>query len=393
MKETVLNTTLDPTASFYVLLQQHESKVHEMTTRALRDVSYVTSANMTSDMFNHSNYIDASHNSSNMTYLPVPVFNEVSLIKAVVYGAMFVISFVGNTATLMQMYRLRRRKSTINTLIINLAIADLLVTAFCIAGEAAWAVTVQWVAGNVTCKFVKYMQVFALYLSTYITVAIGLDRCVAIIDPMRWQGAAQRVRIMMIFAWVCSSVFAIPQAVVFHVKRGPFKEEFYQCVTYGSYKEEWQRQLYSIASLLFMFVIPLVIIGTAYGLIFTTISQSIVSSCSGETGSRGPVRSNLLRRAKRKSLRLSVVIVLAFILCWSPYYIIFICITFLGWKEIEPRTHLWFSVIGLSNYMLNPMIYGAFQLCKVHKHRSSRRDEWPGSSLKVMGGRSGPRTT
>ncbi|KAL8562695.1 hypothetical protein ACOMHN_011266 [Nucella lapillus] len=78
--------------------------------------------------------------------------------KAVVFGVMFVISLVGNTATLMQMYRLRRRKSTINTLIVNLAIADLLVTFFCIAGEAVWAATVQWVAGNLACKFVKYMQ-------------------------------------------------------------------------------------------------------------------------------------------------------------------------------------------------------------------------------------------
>ena len=60
---------------------------------------------------------------------------------------------------------------------------------------------------------------------------------------------------------------------MFHVLRGPFQEEFYQCVTFGSYKEDWQRQLYSVASLLLMFVLPLVIIGTAYGLIFTTISR------------------------------------------------------------------------------------------------------------------------
>ena len=60
---------------------------------------------------------------------------------------------------------------------------------------------------------------------------------------------------------------------MFHVLRGPFEEEFYQCVTFGSYKEDWQRQLYSVASLLLMFVIPLVIIGTAYALIFTTISR------------------------------------------------------------------------------------------------------------------------
>ena len=84
---------------------------------------------------------------------------------------------------------------------------------------------------------------------------------------------------------------------------------------------------------------------------------------------RGPVRSNLLRKAKKKSLRMSIVIVLAFIICWTPYYVIFISVTFFKWEEIEPKTMLWFFFIGMTNTMLNPMIYGAFQLCKVHRPR------------------------
>lgn len=63
------------------------------------------------------------------------------------------------------------------------------------------------------------------------------------------------------------------QAIIFNVKKGPFVEDFYQCVTFGSYAGEWQSQLYTVASLLLMFVIPLVTIGTAYGLIFCTISR------------------------------------------------------------------------------------------------------------------------
>ncbi|KAL8615056.1 hypothetical protein ACOMHN_013590 [Nucella lapillus] len=55
------------------------------------------------------------------------------------------------------------------------------------------------------------LKVFALYLSTYITIAISLDRCIAILDPMRRQGATRRVRIMMMLAWGCSALFSIPQ--------------------------------------------------------------------------------------------------------------------------------------------------------------------------------------
>lgn len=63
------------------------------------------------------------------------------------------------------------------------------------------------------------------------------------------------------------------QAVIFHVKRGPFKQEFYQCVTHGSYTHHWQEQLYSALSLLFMFIIPLTIMVVSYGLIFCTIAR------------------------------------------------------------------------------------------------------------------------
>ncbi|RUS73001.1 hypothetical protein EGW08_019233 [Elysia chlorotica] len=151
-------------------------------------------------------------NTSDMEYDLPPTFTAVMLTRCIIFVIMFVISFIGNVATLVQMRRLRRRKSTINTLIVNLALADLLVTFFCIAGDTAWVITVQWLAGNVMCKFVKYMQVFALYLSTYITVVISLDRCVAILDPMRRNGAAQRVKIMVCFAWIFSALFSIPQS-------------------------------------------------------------------------------------------------------------------------------------------------------------------------------------
>ncbi|KAH9510183.1 hypothetical protein Btru_043687 [Bulinus truncatus] len=63
------------------------------------------------------------------------------------------------------------------------------------------------------------------------------------------------------------------EIIVFSSLRGPFNESFYQCVTFGAYDSPWQSQMYAIASLMLMFVLPLAVIGTAYGLIFTTISR------------------------------------------------------------------------------------------------------------------------
>jgi len=72
---------------------------------------------------------------------------------------MFAVAFTGNVATLTRMYRMRRRRSTINLLISHLATADLVVTFFCNVTDAVWTATVQWLAGNAVCKLIKFLQV------------------------------------------------------------------------------------------------------------------------------------------------------------------------------------------------------------------------------------------
>ncbi|XP_060560079.1 gonadotropin-releasing hormone receptor-like isoform X2 [Ruditapes philippinarum] len=312
-----------------------------------------------------------------------PVFDELNLISVLVKGTMFIVSLFGNLSTIVQMYRMRRRKSTINTLIINLATADLLVTFFCMGSDAIWQSTVQWYAGDFMCKAVKFAQVFAFNLSTYVTVVISLDRCFAIMDPISRNKAPRRVKFMIIVTWCLCALFSIPQILIFKVVKGPFRTNFVQCVDIGYLEVEWSKRVYSIVSLLFSFVIPLLIMGIAYGLISGTITRKSKDFREPEESSitsehcqfRGQVRSHLFRKAKRKALRMSIVIVAAFIICWSPYYVVFMYTTFLELPEFSRKTMLALSFIGLSNSLLNPMIYGAFHLCKVHSPRSVRPNQ------------------
>ena len=44
-------------------------------------------------------------------------------------------------------------------------------------------------------------------------------------------------------------------------------------------------------------------------------------------------RRRIIHRAKMKSMRISVVIVMAFIICWTPYYIMMIIFMFLNPDE------------------------------------------------------------
>ncbi|XP_050563772.1 gonadotropin-releasing hormone receptor [Spodoptera frugiperda] len=318
-----------------------------------------------------------------------PVLTKSTLIRASVLSAMAILSFFGNLATIISIQRGKRGRgrarpswTAIYSLIFQLSIADLLVTVFCIAGEAAWSFTVQWYAGNIACKLFKFLQMFALYLSTFILVLIGVDRWLAVKYPMRSMATATRSGRLVIIAWVLSLVLSVPQAVVFRVAQGPFIEEFHQCVTHGFYTERWQEQAYTTLSLIFMFILPLVILVSTYVSTVRTIAKSekvFKPEVRRQEKYFTPDmnRRRLIDRAKMKSLRMSVVIVAAFLIWWTPYYVMMIIFTFLNPDKDQSEELLsGIFFFGMSNSLVNPVIYGAFHLWpkKNRSHRHSDRE-------------------
>ena len=80
--------------------------------------------------------------------------------------------------------------------------------------------------------------------------------------------------------------------------------------------------------------------------------------------SRGPMRGQLFRKAEVKSLRMTALIVAAFIVCWTPYYVVFIIFTFFDSSQLDQKHYIWIFFFGMANSMVNPLIYGAFHVCK-----------------------------
>ncbi|XP_011634909.1 gonadotropin-releasing hormone receptor isoform X1 [Pogonomyrmex barbatus] len=308
------------------------------------------------------------YNSNNATCLKhAPTLTQAVFLKVIVLAVISVLSLIGNLATIYSIIKNRRKNhgSTIYTLILHLSVADLLVSIFCLAGDAIWSYNVAWLWGNVACKIFKFLQVFSLYLSTFVLVLIGVDRFVAVRYPMKGLNSSQKCSRFVLLTWVLSFVLAIPQIVVFHVVQGPFVEVFMQCVTFGTYTEPWQEQLYAGLSVVFMFLLPLAILVTTYVSTVTTISRSQKEFKAGAkkvyARNSDLNRRRLMHRAKMKSLRLSVVIVTVFLIWWTPYYIMMIILLFINPNLSEDLKNGIFF-FGMSNSLVNPLIYGAFHL-------------------------------
>ncbi|XP_062530526.1 neuropeptide receptor A21 isoform X1 [Bombyx mori] len=332
------------------------------------------------------------YNDTQLTCLEhAPVLTKTTVIRASVLSAMAFLSFIGNVATIISIRRSKRCRgrarpswTAIYSLIFQLSIADLLVTIFCIAGEAAWSFAVQWYAGNIGCKLFKFLQMLALYLSTFVLVLIGVDRWLAVKYPMKSMATATRSGRLVIIAWVLSVILSIPQAVVFRVAKGPFFEEFHQCVTHGFYTERWQEQAYTTLSLVFMFILPLIILVSTYVSTVRTIAQSekvFKPEVRRQEKYFTPDmnRRRLIDRAKMKSLRMSVVIVAAFLIWWTPYYVMMIIFTFLNPDKNQSEELLnGIFFFGMSNSLVNPIIYGAFHLWPRKKRSYQHSDRESG---------------
>lgn len=146
------------------------------------------------------------------TLLHAPSLDQKTLIKAIVLFIIAIFAYVGNIATLTSILRMgRQTTSTVYMLLVQLAIADLLVTTFCITTDAIWMLTVQWYGGNFFCKVVKFMQMFSLYFSTFVLVLIGFDRLFAVRFPMGRLRAKKDIRKGIVCIWTLSAVFSSPQ--------------------------------------------------------------------------------------------------------------------------------------------------------------------------------------
>lgn len=138
-------------------------------------------------------------------------FSSDNLMSVIAYSCLFVIAAVGNLTVFITLFRTRRRKSRVNCFIMHLSIADLIVTFIMLPLETAWHITVSWQAGEIACRVLMFCRAFGFYLSSFVLVAISLDRYFSIVHPLSIHDADKRGKLFLVFAWLLSSTASLPQ--------------------------------------------------------------------------------------------------------------------------------------------------------------------------------------
>lgn len=109
--------------------------------------------------------------------------------------------------------RRRRKLSQMHLMVAHLATADVFVAVFNVLPQLVWDATGGVFRGNdALCRAVAYLQLVAMFASSYVLLATAVDRYNAICRPiLSHTRSTTRSRSLVAVAWVLSLAFAVPQ--------------------------------------------------------------------------------------------------------------------------------------------------------------------------------------
>ncbi|XP_014829009.1 trace amine-associated receptor 1-like [Poecilia latipinna] len=268
-----------------------------------------------------------------------------SVICVMLYGFLMLLSTVtvcGNLLVVISIVYFKQLHTPTNTLILSLAVADLLVGILVFPLSMAFSLSSCTYNESLFCKVRDSFDILFSTCSIMHLCCISVDRYYAVCQPLTYRSKISRhvVAIMIAVSWGVSALVSIG-VIIPRLKNEQCLENCFIDVLMAN----------TIGPIL-SFYFPVVIILCIYLKIFLVAqrqARSIQSIKSGATASK----------MERKATKTLAIVLGVFLFCWSPF---FLCITFLPFTSNPVpipviETLNWLT---LSNSMLNPFIYGFF---------------------------------
>ncbi|XP_026574799.1 leukotriene B4 receptor 1-like [Pseudonaja textilis] len=256
----------------------------------------------------------------------------------------FLIGAPGNGLVIWTILSKFPQRSFTIALILNLAVADLLV----ILTVPFWTYyfVKDWVFGNFMCWFLMYLVCLTVYTSIFSITLMSLHRFAVVVLPFasqRWR-KPREVYGIMLAVWLLAGLLSCPYLIFSYKKmpEGKCTDEFYD--------SDNQQLVFNIVETLFAFVIPFAVLAVCY----TYVARKI---------------RTLKNHKEMKTGKLIAAVVGAFFVCWLPYHILnLITISALLLRHAKPEVSqkLLESIKTLANIQatvafvsscINPILY------------------------------------
>ncbi|XP_067855248.1 isotocin receptor-like [Heptranchias perlo] len=300
-----------------------------------------------------------------------------------VLGIIFVAATVGNSVLIRVLWRRRTRMSRMYVFVMHLSIADLVVAVFQVLPQLIWDITEIFMGPDVLCRAVAYLQLVGMFASTYMMVVMAVDRFQAVCYPMvTFQKKKAYWNAAICTSWVLSLILSIPQIFIFSKKE--VAPGVVQC--WAEFIQPWGLKAYVTWIFLAIFFIPTVVLTMCHVKICRVIRLNIYTKTrqNSDPTDTQTVHSrasnvNCISKAMNKTVKMAVVIVLTYVLCWAPYFAVQLCAAWYPNDINQGAVFTIFMLLGNLNSCTNPWIYmyfcGQIPCCIKRQSRCSVRKE------------------
>ncbi|XP_074007084.1 chemokine XC receptor 1 [Numenius arquata] len=261
------------------------------------------------------------------------VFN--THLTTVLYTTAFLLSLLGNTLVLWILFKYENFTSLTNVFIMNLCVSDLVFSCML----PFWAVdqTFGWIFGEFLCKAVNAVFSIGYYSGVFFLTLMTILRYLSVVNPLSTlRSQTQRCGFLVsLVVWTASILIVVPEVI--HTTVQEKLEEGKTC-DYADGK--WKKVDIYLRNVLFLF---------SFGVIVFCYFKILIILLGARS------------RRKHRTVKLILIIVVAFFLSWAPYNILSFLITFPPPTcQYEKDSKLAFHIsrkIAFSHCCLNPVLY------------------------------------
>ncbi|XP_042550836.1 C-X-C chemokine receptor type 3 [Dipodomys spectabilis] len=259
------------------------------------------------------------------------------------YSLLFLLGLLGNGIVATVLLSQRAVLSSTDTFLLHLAVADILL----VLTLPLWAVAaaVQWVFGSILCKVAGALFNINFYSGALLLACISFDRYLNIVHATQLyrRGPPTRVTLTCVVVWGLCLIFALPDFIFLSAQ---YDERLNATYCQHNFRLVGRRALQGL-QLVAGFLLPLLVMAYCYARILAVL---------------------LVSRGQRRwrAMRLVVVVVVAYALCWTPYHLVVLVDTLMDLGALarncgrESRVDIAKSITSGMGYMhccLNPLLY------------------------------------
>ncbi|KAH0630891.1 hypothetical protein JD844_004219 [Phrynosoma platyrhinos] len=200
------------------------------------------------------------------------------------------------------------------------------------------------------CHISRFGQYCSVHVYVLTLAAIALDRHQVIMHPLKPRMSIVKGVICIIIIWVMASCFSLPHAIYQKLTRFPYGTNRIVCLPSFPRPTDLYWKYLDLATFVLLYILPLLVISVTYAMVAKKLwMRNAIGDVTME-------QYYAHQRKKKMTLKMLVVVVAVFAVCWFPLNCYLVLISS---NAIHSNNALYFAFhwFAMSSTCYNPFIY------------------------------------